>query len=182
MKIKHFCLAVALTSISSAASVFSPVTTLPAKALTWTLNNVQFKDGGFAVGSFDYDRSISSYTSFNIDVENPEGQRRNFSLSDLGPANDQFFILFQNDAQLSFGFDPLLDDTGGTRNLVGGGYVLGSFSAPVAEGSVTASTAVPFEFDPNQGLVLGVPLFIGLRVLQKKLSSKRSRIKVSVEV
>ena len=32
----------------------------------------------------------------------------------------------------------------------------------------SASTNVPFEFSPEQGFMLGIPLFIGLRYLKKK--------------
>lgn len=40
MKIKQFCLGLGLTTIGSAASIFLPIATLPVKALTWNLSNV----------------------------------------------------------------------------------------------------------------------------------------------
>lgn len=185
MKIKQLCLAVAFTSIGSATSVLLPITTLPAKALTWNLNDVRFDDGGTAAGSFDYSLT-NGYTRFNIDVVNPQGQTRNFQLSNsfLAGADDHFFFLDKGDASLSLGFDPNLDDTGGTRNVSGGSYSIADSQnnfrgGDVSGGTVTSATAVPFEFNPNQGLALGVPLFIGLRILKKKLALK-SRIKVSV--
>lgn len=41
MKIQHICLALGLTTIGSATSIFSPIATLPVKALTWNLSNVK---------------------------------------------------------------------------------------------------------------------------------------------
>lgn len=40
----------------------------------------------------------------------------------------------------------------------------------------SSATPVPFEFSPTEGIVLGLPLFIGLRMLKKKMASKRSKI------
>ena len=37
---------------------------------------------------------------------------------------------------------------------------------------ITFSTPVPFEFSPEQGFILGVPLFLGLRYLKKKKAAK----------
>ena len=44
----------------------------------------------------------------------------------------------------------------------GGGYVTSSTLTPAA------STPVPFEFSPEQGVILGIPLFLGLRKLKSK--------------
>ncbi len=41
-------------------------------------------------------------------------------------------------------------------------YITSSTLTPVA------STPVPFEFSPEQGFILGIPLFLGLRKLKKK--------------
>lgn len=41
--------------------------------------------------------------------------------------------------------------------------------------SVTPATAVPFDFSPSQGIVLGLPLFISLRMLKKRMASKKSK-------
>jgi len=43
-----------------------------------------------------------------------------------------------------------------------GGYVTSSTLTPAA------STPVPFEFSPEQGVILGIPLFLGLRKLKSK--------------
>ena len=40
-----------------------------------------------------------------------------------------------------------------------------------------AATAVPWEFSPVQGAALGLPLFIGLRMLKRKIASKRTTSK-----
>ncbi len=37
---------------------------------------------------------------------------------------------------------------------------------------ITFSTPVPFEFSPEQGFILGVPLFMGMRYLKKKKAAK----------
>jgi hypothetical protein len=60
----------------------------------------------------------------------------------------------------------------------GGGYGAvnqASTRYPGADPAITsstltpaASTPVPFEFSPEQGFILGVPLFLGLRKLRKK--------------
>jgi hypothetical protein len=44
----------------------------------------------------------------------------------------------------------------------GGGNVTSSILTPAA------STPVPFEFSPEQGVILGIPLFLGLRKLKSK--------------
>ena len=36
----------------------------------------------------------------------------------------------------------------------------------------SASATVPFEFSPSEGILLGVPLFIGLRILKRKRAMK----------
>lgn len=40
------------------------------------------------------------------------------------------------------------------------------------------STPVPFEFSPTQGVVLGLPLFIGLRMLKKRMALKKSKSEI----
>ena len=44
----------------------------------------------------------------------------------------------------------------------------------ITQGPVVAATAVPFEFSPGQGIALGLPLFIGLRMLKKRRALKNS--------
>lgn len=40
------------------------------------------------------------------------------------------------------------------------------------------SAAVPFNFSPEQGVVLGLPLFIGLRMLKKRMALRKSKVTV----
>lgn len=44
----------------------------------------------------------------------------------------------------------------------------------ITQGPSAAPTAVPFEFSPSQGIALGLPLFIGLRMLKKRRALKKS--------
>ena len=67
----------------------------------------------------------------------------------------------------------------------GGARLLNNSTPPGSEGSAnlkfyatlsdsSATTAVPFEFNPEQGIALGLPLFIGLRMLKKRRALKNS--------
>jgi len=49
----------------------------------------------------------------------------------------------------------------------GGGNVTSSTLTPAA------STPVPFEFSPEQGFILGIPLFLGLRKLKSKKAAQK---------
>ena len=49
----------------------------------------------------------------------------------------------------------------------GGGNVTSSTLTPAA------STPVPFEFSPEQGFILGIPLFLGLRKLKSKNAAQK---------
>lgn len=44
----------------------------------------------------------------------------------------------------------------------------------ITQGPTAVPTAVPFEFSPGQGVALGLPLFIGLRMLKKRRALKKS--------
>jgi len=49
---------------------------------------------------------------------------------------------------------------------------LTTFTKGFPKGS-TVSTPVPFEFSPEQGVLLGVPLFLGLRQIKKRSAAKK---------
>jgi len=51
------------------------------------------------------------------------------------------------------------------------GYYANSNNNGIGFIATPASTNVPFEFSPEQGFMLGIPLFLGLRKL-KKIKSK----------
>ena len=50
-----------------------------------------------------------------------------------------------------------------------------TFHYPITSSTLTpaASTPVPFEFSPEQGFILGVPLFLGLRKLKSKKAAQK---------
>ena len=180
MKFKHFCLALGLTTIGSAASIFLPFATLPAKALTWNLNNVSFNDGGTAIGSFDYNAASSAYNNINVSITGSlYSGSVNFTSSDnvSGSANSLTVCKGNcsgNPAIFALNFQSPLNNTGGNINL-SSSTVYGFPAGPdkfVSTGSVT-TTAVPFEFSPSQGMLLGVPFFIGLRILKSKRALRK---------
>jgi len=76
------------------------------------------------------------------------------------------------------GSDVNIDSAGGINGYLaadnwvngssgGGGNVTSSILTPAA------STPVPFEFSPEQGVILGVPLFLGLRKLKSKNAAQK---------
>jgi len=69
--------------------------------------------------------------------------------------------------------------TGGTTTagpyLAADGTVTSSTDGAVTSSTLTpaASTPVPFEFSPEQGFILGIPLFLGLRKLKSKKAAQK---------
>jgi len=195
MKIKRFFLALGLTTIGSAASIFLPIATLPANALTWTLNNVAFGDGGTATGTFDYNATNNTYSNINVSVTGP---LYNGAVGSTGntvtfaPGNENVFgttspstvsvcygaICALSDPYFTFAFNSPLTNAGGSVSEVSpsrygvlAGLTTPATSSPAVQGSFTA---VPFEFNPGQGILLGLPSFIAFRTLKKRKALKKS--------
>ena len=55
-----------LVAIAVGLSAFFTVSAVPAIALTWTLQDVVFADGGTATGSFDFDADTNQLNNFMI--------------------------------------------------------------------------------------------------------------------
>lgn len=191
MKIKLLCTSLGLSWGSLVLNSTS------ANALTWTLQNVTFSDGATASGSFDY-LGGSNYQSFNITITGPKlgGSIAFTDANSFKSAanNDTRFRLANpsfsiNNPYFYFKFSQSLPTTGdGSFNI----SILPSSPNPnfqqdvsqyglyrqsnqvnLISGNVTTSAAVPWEFSPTQGILLGLPLFLGLRVLKyRKYKSK----------
>lgn len=173
MKIKHFCLALGLTTIGSAASIFSPIATLPAKALTWTLSNVRFNDGAVATGSFDYlgGSGQASYQNFNIIITGPKfggtrtfadansrksvlnnGTRFRLSSPSFSTTNPYFYLNFaqplltSGNGPFNISLVPSSGSPNSSQDVSQYGLYNQSNQVNLIGGNVTSSAAVPFEF------------------------------------
>lgn len=83
--------------------------------------------------------------------------------------------------------------TGDALCINGGGYCFTGANALSFDGASTyvlnssgfsgvtfsSATSVPFEFSPTEGIALGMPLFIGLRMLKKKWHQKEVKSSLS---
>lgn len=103
--------------------------------------------------------------------------------------NDNLFYPFEPDPfkLTSSGFSYL--SAGVPYNVynagVNGDYFEGSFGesgGAFSSFAVSQVTGVPFDFNPTEGAALGVPLFIGLGILRKRVARKSAASKAVVAV
>ncbi len=89
--------------------------------------------------------------------------------------SSQFYAY--TDARFSSSFSNTNPYSGGSAFVSGGGNFVNyssldwNFSATFTDAS---TQAVPFEFSPTEGIALGLPLFMGLRMLKKRRALKNS--------
>ena len=156
-----------------------------AHALSWNWSLVDF-NGQTSSGTFTTDgTSYQAGTTYNI-----TGITGTSNIGSIGHTIAGLNSLYAGASNIlqwdGTNSSPLISDGGGIAwdNDDGQALVVFSFSGvyaavnytvntyyPYGLGSITSSTltpAVPFEFDPEQGFILGVPLFLGLRKLKKK--------------
>lgn len=135
-----------------------------AARLTWQLNGVTFYDGGTAIGSFDYDVDVNTFSKINI-TTTVGTQLSGSSYSLLAPLpyiESSRIVPMVSELPVSVGsttifimiFDGLLSNAGGTIPLLINGaaeYICGSgctslqygSERDVATGSVTSPVPIP---------------------------------------
>jgi len=89
------------------------------------------------------------------------------TISDPNAANDPNFAIRLVNA--STGTDDV-NTQGNALNNVSGNW---RFDNVVISGTAQTAQTVPFEFSPEDGFILGVPLFLGLRQFKKRKLSKK---------
>lgn len=92
---------------------------------------------------------------------------------------------FISENNSSSGLDRLLINGASTHNYlsIGSANAQRVWNNNGLSGVIFASaTAVPFEFSPSEGIALGIPLFIGLRILKKRISRLERKTKLCSEM
>ncbi len=145
---------------------------------TFNITSLSFQENGVS-GTYTLDNSSNYYQNNNYSSTLAKNQIRvvsgavnswNFYASNSNATGDTWGRNFFEDG---FG-NPALSytSTGSSFNQAYYNFDLNGtkFTA--------ASATVPFDFSPSQGVVLGLPLFIGLRMLKKHRALKKSTRKV----
>ena len=161
-----------------------------AHALSW---NWAYSDdqGGLAQGTFTTGgasyNSTDVYTILAIaGTYTPSGGSAETitGLSGLGGPDQTFKWDGTNSSTIlvkSNGFSYVTNQGSDFNIYTNGSYLAaGYWGDPFESGTVTsstltpaASTPVPFEFSPEQGFILGIPLFLGLRKLKSKKAAQK---------
>ncbi len=147
----------AYTNINITASGLVGGNTAPAgvTSVTFTaLNGSVLSDSTFLSLKYSYPDNATTPTlnAFNA-------LELNFGSALTGAGGDTASILGIGDPKVS----SLKYNNDGTATTFSKGFPKGS----------TVSTPVPFEFSPEQGVLLGVPLFLGLRQIKKRSAAKK---------
>lgn len=175
---------------SAAAGIL--VSTFPAQALTWTLQNVQFDDGATATGSFDYDSVNNILNASSIIISSPTAGTRNFSDPDNNPISlsPTSFSLASNDQFLTLRLDfssALLNTTPANTTIslfttsgYGANDSVDKFT--LASSSVISSdvpsSGVPFDI-PGGATIPTVGSLLALGVMRKVKKSIASKTRLT---
>jgi len=124
-----------------------------------------------ATNSTSANTVTGSYISDNISNSNLAGQDwftdLTATISDPNAANDPNFAIRLVNA--STGTDDVSTQGAALDNTSGNWR----FDNVVISGTAQTAQPVPFEFSPEDGFILGVPLFLGLRQFKKRKLSKK---------
>lgn len=163
------------------------------QALDWSFN-YDYTDNSSQIwngeGTLSYPGSgnerafILSNLSF---TETSGSTTRTYSLDNVLQSNvytnstgniSEFELYANNPSYSAYDYGKFLLESPSPGNLNVVSYNSNRYGGSASAGSITFSpTAVPFEFSPGQGIALGLPLFIGLRMLKKpKALKKRTRV------
>ncbi len=179
MNLKNFSFALGLSAIGIALNSGS------ALALNWefSYSGPDVNASGMLTTT-DTTNSSGYYTITGI-----SGTRNELTISEIIDVGG--FSLSNNDNLIKIS-SPQLTDLGFAYTLADGTEVHtynfgfreelvngGLYSDGLITFSATpASAAVPWDFSPTQGVALGLPLFIGLRMLKKRRALKKSQSEV----
>jgi hypothetical protein len=163
-----------------------------ATALTFTLQNATFDDNGTATGSFDYNTGTNTFSNYNITTTSPStsnfvpftynttnssifgSSNKGFTVDDSGGVGHELNLYFQSPLASTSTTNPIdTTHTNSNENSIektdSSAGVVRYF---VSGGATSQAQGVPFEFEPTQGAILGVPLFLGMRWFKKKIKHK----------
>jgi hypothetical protein len=127
----------------------------PVEAVTWTLDNVLFTDGGTATGNYNYDAATNTFSSINIITSGGTGYGANYNAS--GPSSNSSLLaalprpIMTGSLELYLILQAAMTDAGGiigidTRSMEGTcGNECGYLINPrlVESGQVTAVLSLP---------------------------------------
>ena len=130
-------------------------------------------ESGGVTQTFDTIAGKSYQVNFDL-AGNPGGEPTVKTLAVTAPnfsQNYSFDVTGHSFSSMGWTTKSFIFTASGSSSTLGFTSTTGSGYGPALDNVTVTQTNVPFEFSPEQGFMLGIPLFLGLRKL-KKIKSK----------
>ena len=130
-------------------------------------------NAGGVTQTFDTIAGKSYQVNFDL-AGNPEGEPTVKTLAVTAPnfsQNYSFDVTGHSFSSMGWTTKSFIFTASGSSSTLGFTSTTGSGYGPALDNVTVTQTNVPFEFSPEQGFILGIPLFLGLRTL-KQIRSK----------
>ena len=173
----------------------SSFTATPGNSAPWTLDNVASYGARFQLSVLHMAISTTSariYNTYHTARAKSAGFGSIVSASGVNPTQRGLLLAGNssgNGLPSETGYIAFKDVTGGTpiygwaKWTTGGGNIViidewAYNSTPGASITVGQKSDIPFDFNPLQGMALGVPIFIGLRQLKARKAKKNAIVSI----
>ncbi len=141
---------------------------------TFDITSLSFQENGVS-GTYTLDNSSNYYSQPNYYSNLGKNQ---IQVVNRAVSKWNFYAFNSNATGDTYGRNLFSDGIGNpalSYTNTGSSYNQAYYNTDLNGTKFTAASAtVPFDFSPSQGIALGLPLFIGLRMLKKRRALKKS--------